>query len=303
MNYSVCVIVVTFNRKELLLRNLRSTLSQSFPCDILIFDNHSSDGTYEFLKEHGILDHKCVHYHYSDRNTGGAGGFCKGMQLAYSKGYDALWLMDDDGYCYTNQTLELLISNIPKSNQPYILNPAVIYNDKKDLTFGFLDIHTYAELQNASKNGVYAGYINPFNGTLISRQCIEQIGFPKGEFFIYGDEHEYMLRALKNGIIVQTIADSLYYHPINRAIDYKKSWRFLVPIKEEPVWKTFCDTRNNIYIVRHYDTTKALLMKIYIFIAAAFIKKKNRWNYIKYTLLAISDGLLGKFDRPIMFDK
>ena len=35
----------------------------------------------------------------------------------------------------------------------------------------------------------------PFNGVLVTRELVERIGLPREEFFIWGDDHEYRLRA------------------------------------------------------------------------------------------------------------
>ena len=52
----VATIIVTFNRKELLIQCIEAIYSQKFrPTIIYIIDNQSTDGTYEFLKEKGIL--------------------------------------------------------------------------------------------------------------------------------------------------------------------------------------------------------------------------------------------------------
>jgi rhamnopyranosyl-N-acetylglucosaminyl-diphospho-decaprenol beta-1,3/1,4-galactofuranosyltransferase len=303
MNGRICVLVVTYNRKDLLLRNLKATLSQTQSVDILIFDNHSNDGTEQFLNDNGILSLKNVHYHYNAVNSGGAGGFCEGMKKAYNMGFDLVWLMDDDGYCYNRETLQKLLEAIPEGREDFILNPAVICDDAKNLTFGFLDISTYDQLKETASGNVYDGYINPFDGTLISRTCMERIGFPKGEFFIYGDEHEYMLRAKKHNVLIRTVVDSLYYHPVNRKIESRRVWKYDIPLKDEPVWKTFCDTRNNIYITRHYSGWKMLLVKIFVSVSAAMLKKEKKSVYLKYTLLAIFDGLRENFSRPIMFNK
>ena len=299
----ICVVVVTYNRKELLLRNIRATLSQTHPLDILIFDNHSSDGTKEYLEHNGIIGRSNVHYHYSDKNLGGAGGFSNGMKIAFEMGYSLIWLMDDDGYCYNNRTLGELLAHIPTDCNNFILNSTVICDDIHTLTFGFQDISTYSELIAASQNGVYSSYINPFNGTLVSRACIELIGFPMAEFFLYGDEHEYMLRALKNNVMLGTVVNSLYFHPINRKIETRIVWKYQVPIKNEPIWKTFCDVRNSIYISKKYESPKMVLIRIFIAICAALFQKRKNIRYLQYTILGLIDGIREKFDRPIMFSK
>ena len=39
----------------------------------------------------------------------------------------------------------------------------------------------------------------PFNGVLVTRELVERIGLPREEFFIWGDDHEYRLRAERAG--------------------------------------------------------------------------------------------------------
>ena len=303
MNNKVCMIVVTYNRKSLLLRNLSAALAQNHPLDILVFDNHSSDGTFEYLYEKGVLPADNITYYRSDENLGGAGGFSAGLKKAYDMGYQYFWLMDDDGYCYDNNTLINLISRIPEETDTFIINSTVICNDCKKLTFGFLDIQTYEDLTSQSVNGVYDGYINPFNGTLISRGCIDRIGFPIGEFFLYGDEHEYMLRAQKNEVIVRTVVDSLYFHPVNRPITYRKIGRYTIPLKDEPVWKSFCDVRNSCYISKNYESRKMQIYRVLTYLITALNKPRKKGTYFYYTLLGIKDGLKGDLSRKPMFDK
>ena len=53
---TVCAVVVTYNRKNLLLECLEALLKQTRPIDAMyIIDNFSSDGTPETLKENGYI--------------------------------------------------------------------------------------------------------------------------------------------------------------------------------------------------------------------------------------------------------
>ena len=129
---TVCAVVVTYNRKELLIECLDGLLRQTRPIDaIYIIDNASTDNTPEFLKEKGFIqelppknltkswekefeiknltDGQPIKLRYirMHENTGGAGGFHEGVKRAYEKGYDWLWLMDDDAEPYEN-ALQLL---------------------------------------------------------------------------------------------------------------------------------------------------------------------------------------------------
>ena len=60
----VVAVIVTFNRKRLLLENVQRLLSQTINIHkIIIVDNCSTDGTKEYLNKNGILDNKNIYYH------------------------------------------------------------------------------------------------------------------------------------------------------------------------------------------------------------------------------------------------
>ena len=93
----IAAVVVTFNRKEYLVKNIEALLAQvNAPMDILIIDNASTDGTEETIRHY--MDAGQIHYENTGENLGGAGGFNFGIRRAYEAGYDAIWIMDDDTY-------------------------------------------------------------------------------------------------------------------------------------------------------------------------------------------------------------
>ena len=89
----VCAVVVTFNRKALLRVCIGSLLAQTRPLDkIVIIDNASTDGTDALLREEFAgLDVLSLPV-----NSGGSGGFHAGMKWAVERGFDWVWVMDDD---------------------------------------------------------------------------------------------------------------------------------------------------------------------------------------------------------------
>ena len=95
MDKLVAAIVVTYNRKNLLLENIEclKQQSESDKLDIIIIDNASTDGTESALQPY-ILD-KSVIYINTGSNLGGAGGFNFGISYAAKKQYKYLWIMDD----------------------------------------------------------------------------------------------------------------------------------------------------------------------------------------------------------------
>ena len=94
----VAAVVVTYNRKNLLLENVQSLLGQTFSdVQIIIVDNNSSDGTQDVLQQ--FIERKQILYFNTGANLGGAGGFSYGIRLAVEAGYEYIWVMDDDWKC------------------------------------------------------------------------------------------------------------------------------------------------------------------------------------------------------------
>src|SRR4051794_5249777 len=90
---SVCAVVVTFNRKDLLRKCLAGLLRQTRPPDsIVVFNNHSTDGTADMV----AAEFPSLTLFNLTENNGGAGGFYAGMKWAFGQGFEWLWVMDDD---------------------------------------------------------------------------------------------------------------------------------------------------------------------------------------------------------------
>ena len=58
------------------------------------------------------------------------------------------------------------------------------------------------------RDGLIRDVVIPFNGVLVTRELVERIGLPREEFFIWGDDHEYRLRAERAGARIATVVDA-----------------------------------------------------------------------------------------------
>ena len=74
-------------------------------------------------------------------------------------------------------------------------------------------VHRMADVEAAAADGVIRDVVIPFNGVLVTRELVERIGTPREEFFIWGDDHEYRLRAERAGGRVATVVDARLRHP------------------------------------------------------------------------------------------
>lgn len=191
---NVAAVVVTFNRKQLLIECLRGLLSQTVALDkIYVIDNASTDGTKEALEQAGLLSNPVIQYAPLRDNLGGAGGFAAGLEIAYDNGHQWFWLMDDDVEPYPDGLAELLKAS-PMSG--------CIHGRRKDpngepvpwgVRLSEKTVTTVEIPDQQFQAGTGPRVVNTacFEGMLVSREVVSRIGFPDANFFIMWDDTYY----------------------------------------------------------------------------------------------------------------
>jgi len=320
----ICAVIVTYNRKKLLLRNIQSIMSQSAATDILIYDNDSPDKPWEYLQQNGVglyyigddenpiddrkLNNKGIsltniYYYKAFQNTGGAGGFSEGISLAYKMGYDYIWLMDDDGYCINHDTLSILLSAAKDengNNRKAIFNSLVLSNPVENggddlLSFSMLG-ERYLDDEHKSMP-LIKGEISSFNSTLFHRQLVDTIGTVNPDFFIYGDDTDYLERAIAAGYELITVTASRYYHP-DSGMGYRKVLGRTIALREMNIRNTYLYTRNYMYIMKHYRTKQQAVLHIPKVLLKCIFYQDERWLRTKATVLGLLDGWHDRLGHP-----
>lgn len=218
MSPSCAAVVVTYNRKDLLLRCLQAISAQSRPPDqIYIWDNASTDDTRQALVEAGWLDHpRCILIH-SARNLGGAGGFHHALKRAYDDGHEWIWLMDDDTIPRPTCWEQLLAGaqRVAHLGEPLVLASKVLWRDGSlhpmnvvGTKFGY-DRQRFYDTAAAGCISIRAA---SFVSCAIHRKAVAECGLPIADYFIWSDDIEYTGRILRQayGVCVpDSIADHL----------------------------------------------------------------------------------------------
>ncbi|HCD7968036.1 TPA: glycosyltransferase family 2 protein [Citrobacter amalonaticus] len=209
MNNKIVVIVVTFNRKELLKKVLNSLFNQSLKIDrIIVVDNNSNDGTEEMVCS---LNSDQIQYHNTGRNLGGSGGFYEGFALAEQHDFDYLWLMDDD-FLPNTDCLERMLDKQPTGIvQPVRYNldgscaelSPITYDLQKTFSLSpkGKTVKSYIEEQNSLPELITIEAI-PFEGPLIPKEVVNIVGKPEPRFFIFCDDIDYAIRAKNAGVTI-----------------------------------------------------------------------------------------------------
>jgi len=214
----IVAAVVTYNRRELLGRCIDHLRSQArAPDRIIIINNSSTDGTEEMLRTRGVA-------FITQENTGSAGGWRRSIQYATDEGYDAVWLMDDDGFPHEGALAALEAAMAPdvacassvvlQENRPtHLVFPMPLLNRSGlPVIFGWpRKIDTLAHLRGRTPAGVYP-FAHLFNGSLISVAVVRKIGNVDPSFFIFGEEVDYLFRMRANGRVI-SVLDAVQMHP------------------------------------------------------------------------------------------
>ena len=122
------ILISTYNRLPLLRRAVESSLNQTYPCEIVVVDDASSDKTQEYLQSLG----DAIVYHRNPINMGHSTTVNTGVAIA--KG-NWIKLIDDDDYL-APQCLETMAEAIATHPQAVICSCQAIQVDLKGKIIG-----------------------------------------------------------------------------------------------------------------------------------------------------------------------
>lgn len=202
--------VVTYNRKDLLGKCLEPLIKNN-EINVVVVDNHSDDGTVNFLRK--IEEkYKKVKVLYQEKNIGGAGGFNIALKYAYENGYSYCWLMDDDtivsqeSFNNLKKAKEILDDNFG------FLCSTVLYKDGNECKMNRFKIYKKFYIESPLlKYGLIRVTQATFVSFFINVKIIKEIGYPIKEYFIWGDDMEYSLRISKK-YPCYAVGNSQVYH-------------------------------------------------------------------------------------------
>jgi rhamnopyranosyl-N-acetylglucosaminyl-diphospho-decaprenol beta-1,3/1,4-galactofuranosyltransferase len=214
----ILAAVVTHNRRELLERCIDYLERQTRASDeVLVIDNASTDGTATMLRNRGIT-------FITQENCGSAGGWSRSIEYGLGNGFDAVWLMDDDGYPHEEALAALEVAMKP---EVACASSVVLREDMPThfvFPFALLDrrgfpviiaaprkLATLEELRKMAANGTYP-FAYLFNGALISLEAVKKIGNVNKEFYLSGEEVDYLFRLRSTGQVI-SVLKAVQFHP------------------------------------------------------------------------------------------
>ena len=276
----ILVVIVTYNRKELLEEAIIALKKQTYQeFDILIVDNASTDGTYENVVKK--YESSKLKYMNTGENLGGAGGFNLGIKKAILENYDFAWVMDDDSIP-TPESLESLVNKSKKiKNKFSFISSLVKWVDDSFCKMNGVAVDNDKILSNYKAMNLRLLPIKSasFVGCLINLKFAKKIGLPIKEFFIYADDLEYTLR-LSNVENAYLDFDSIVIHKMQDNVSSE-----INTVNKNRIERYFFDFRNCTYILKK-EKLKGFFKILYRYFKYFYkILKSNQDKKLKRILI------------------
>ncbi len=214
----VAAVVVTRDRLALLQECVARLLAQTRPCDVLVIDNASVDGTDRWLAQCAATEPR-VRYRRLANNTGGAGGFNSGMRWAVEGGWDYVWLMDDDCMPSPDALEKLLDADALLGGPDHygFVSSLVLWTDGNPCVMNRQRPSREQTPPALADSGVVRVDQATFVSLLFPAATVRTFGLPIREYFIWGDDIEYTRRvAVRGGRACYLARDSVVTHAMAR---------------------------------------------------------------------------------------
>jgi GT2 family glycosyltransferase len=194
----VVAVVVTYNRRELLLEALAAVHSQQRPPDaVIVVDNASTDGTAAAVRAR----YPSVRLAGLTRNAGGAGGFAYGTALALAEGADLIWFMDDDTVPAPHALRALLDARRRFPGPlPALVASRVQWTDGRAHPMNTPRAKPFASrAERAAAAAVDCVPIRSasFVSILVDAGVCRRRGLPQADYFLWNDDFEFTTRLLR----------------------------------------------------------------------------------------------------------
>jgi len=328
----VCAVIVTYGNRFHLLRQVMDACYKEDVDKIIIVDNASEQNSRDKLKDYEIKNKERLKVIYLDENTGSAGGYKRGLEEAYKcNECDFIWLLDDDNKPQKDslKVLKEFWNRLDEENKKEKISllsyrpdrvqyKEAIMTNNPDLVLGrknsFLGFHildlpkkvmrvikrkmgmqTFTENPNI-KSGKVA--VAPYGGMFFHKNLINTIGYPREEFFVYADDHEWSYRITKNNGNIFLILDSVL-EDIDTSwnISNKKEHSFQIIAKGNP-FRVYYSIRNRIVFEIENLVTNNLIYFINQKIFKFLVKNaRNNKKSLEVFDKAIYDGLNKKLGK------
>ena len=268
---SVAVVIVTYNRADVLVGCLDGLAAQATPPDaVYVVDNASADHTPEVLAARTDLPLRIIR---SEENLGGAGGFHLGVGTAYDAGFDRIWLMDDDVVAAPD-CLRVLLDHPGPALMVVREDRTGRVVEKAALRFDLSNPFSIRPKRASVDDRWQRRELMPeevvlenvaFEGFMVHRRVVDAIGLPDPAYFIFYDDCDFAIRARRAGFTIRGLRDAVMV----RQLDFDQQHAL-------DTWKGFYMYRNLFAVHFRYGENVLVRLKPYLIVLGVVLLSPAR---------------------------
>ena len=239
-----------------------------------------------------------LRYLKSEANLGGAGGFSLAILMAMSTNADWIWVMDDDARPESPDCLRVLLEQAVTRGLSAISPIIVAPQDAARLAFPFrVNKKLTYDRASVERTPFWPQHALLFNGLLIRRAAVLEVGLPDLKMFIRGDEVDYLLRLRQSGLAFGTTTRAAFVHPTGWAevsAIVEDRYHVLVP---ETEFKRYHFFRNRGYLIRRHKRPLSLIVDVVGYSFHYLVKERDVPGFRSWWR-AFAAGLRSDFSEP-----
>jgi GT2 family glycosyltransferase len=300
---TIAAVFATMNRAATAVSCIRALAGQTHPPELVVVaDNVSDDGTAAALEALADLPFELI-VHKMRANRGNAGGVEEAMDLAFSKGADAVWILDDDSW----PRKEALAALLDKPWDEKAVRHALQIDPKTGRFTWPLQVDDgnggwrLVDSLDGMPPGDFVRSRITWTGALLPRHVRESVGPVNGDLFIRGEDEEYPWRIEQAGFPQEAVRKAIMDHP---GPDNIVRWRFfgknLFFERGLPDWKLYYKIRNMVWLKRRQSgNLRAFAMALAYALATSRIDGARRLPVVWEAARDGWRGKLGKWNRHV----
>lgn len=241
---AVFVIILNFNLLDDLKDTVKSFMDQDYPnLHIVVSDNGSKDGSIDWLES----NHPSITILKNKTNLGWAEGNNVGIRYALLQNADYILLSNNDLYFEDEGIISSLIDTL-RSYPKAIIGPKQYYFDHPERTFTEGRVFLENKKRSFNKFRVLAGknefsednfnivdYV-PGSFMLIPTEVFKKVGLIDNDYYLYGEDTDFSLRAWKEGYVSMVDKNLYIYHKVSATTTSKELSKIKVYYQARNVW-------------------------------------------------------------------
>jgi len=294
--YKIGIVILAYNRLDITLKCLESLRKIKYKnYDILIVDNHSTDGTADRIPS----DFPEAHFITLNENAGFTGGNNIGIRWYLERDIDAILLLNND----TLVQSDFLCRMTPHLKDQMIVTPQILSLKSPDLfgacmgefdwNRGNWEDDSYGKL--AVSAGASAREVGMSSACclLIPRRVFEKIGVFDDNYFLYYEDVDFIGRAKLAGFSLLYEPKAIIYHYGRASTDQ----RVISPVA------LYYGVRNRLFIIRKFKKGNLKHIFFFTYVILSELGKSVywgitcKWDLVLAEYRGIRDFLLKRMNR------